>query len=60
MDGKERRMPRDGRYIVKSQGWRCEYAQGWSVCRGAMDGKERRIPKAGRYSAESHEGDAVL
>ena len=20
-------MPRDGRYIAKSQGWRCEYAQ---------------------------------
>ncbi|PCJ86646.1 MAG: hypothetical protein COA54_07985 [Thiotrichaceae bacterium] len=25
-------MPRDGRYIAKSQGRRCEYAQGWTVC----------------------------
>jgi len=28
MDGKERRMPTDGRYSIKSQGRRCAYTHG--------------------------------
>jgi len=26
-------MSMDGRYAAKSQGWRCGYVHGWTVCR---------------------------
>jgi hypothetical protein len=43
-------MSRDGRYVAKSQGWRCDHVQGWKVCRKELGMVVRPCPDMGSMS----------
>jgi len=53
-------MSKDGLYVVKSQGWRYDDVQGWTVCRKEPGMAVRRCPGMDRMPRRAMDGGAAM